>query len=437
VNETCPSLVVVLGGSGSSFGSPTSFGTGSAPKDVGVGEFNDDGDPDLVIPNHGSHNLSVLLGSTGGTFTAPTNFNSVSDPGNPTADGPAGVAVADFNADGYQDFASANDNTSTVAIFLGTRPYPHPLGANPMRISLVPAFKGCEASSANSTHGSPLNFRSCNPPVPASSTVKAGLGSVGWASVYDCAKLGGDAQCNESAPNFLSSYRPDVRVAGAGRDVQCRLTGTPVGCVAGADYNPNGAPGPYTTICVGVSACNAASVKASPFCAPVTGSEAACIAGTDITATATLAQASGSTVDPTTACSGVPPTQLAQCIADKSKFLGHAIRVTDHYNCNPSAPGGDANACPASATTSNRAATLVDLQFPVPVDCLPNPEGATTAGSTCGTNTTANALVPGSVIAGKQAVVEIGEIQQLDSGPDGVRGNSDDQIFSVQGVYLP
>jgi hypothetical protein len=45
--------------------------------------------------------------------------------------------------------------------------------------------------------------------------------------------------------------------------------------------------------------------------------------------------------------------------------------------------------------------------------------------------------VPGSVIAAKQAIVEIGEMQMLDSGPDGTRGTSDDQRFATQGIYLP
>ena len=54
-----------------------------------------------------------------------------------------------------------------------------------------------------------------------------------------------------------------------------------------------------------------------------------------------------------------------------------------------------------------------------------------------GVNTTANALVPGSVINGKKAVVQLGEVQILDSGPDGTRGNSDDERFAVQGIFLP
>jgi len=78
---------------------------------------------------------------------------------------------------------------------------------------------------------------------------------------------------------------------------------------------------------------------------------------------------------------------------------------------------------------------MVDILFPVPVDCLGTASAA--LGSTCGANTTANALVPGSVIAGKQAVVETGEIVALDSGVNGTRGDSDDETFATQGIFLP
>jgi hypothetical protein len=83
----------------------------------------------------------------------------------------------------------------------------------------------------------------------------------------------------------------------------------------------------------------------------------------------------------------------------------------------------------------NESATMVDIGFPIPIDCIPTV--STTQGSTCGVNTTANALVPGVVKDGKAAIWRLGQIEVKDSGPDGVRGNSDDQIFEVQGVFLP
>jgi len=295
-------------------------------------------------------------------------------------------------------------------------------GASPLYTQLVPAFDPC--TSANSTHGAPLNFPSCSQPTPSSSTVKIGGQSIGFANILVCNTNASPAACKESAPGFTTAMQPDVRIFGAGRDVQCAVTAA--GCSApGADYNPSNlggaTDGPYTTICNSATTCGTGA-SAKPFCAPGVGSSAACAAGADITATAALGQQSA-TVDPSTQC-GTNPT----CLAFAGHFVGHAIRVTDHYNCAGSG-------CIADPTTSNRPATMIDILFPVPVACLPTNNA--TLGSTCGANTTANALVPGSVIKGKDGVVEVGEIQELDSGPNNTRGDSDDEVFATQGVFLP
>src|SRR5438552_1984101 len=47
-----------------------------------------------------------------------------------------------------------------------------PRGATPMRVSLVPAFKAC--TTPNTTHGTPLSFPSCGPPVQASNYLSVG-----------------------------------------------------------------------------------------------------------------------------------------------------------------------------------------------------------------------------------------------------------------------
>ena len=49
-----------------------------------------------------------------------------------------------------------------------------PKGATPFRVPTVPAFKGCLTGSANDTHGAPLAFPSCNPPVQTSSFLTVG-----------------------------------------------------------------------------------------------------------------------------------------------------------------------------------------------------------------------------------------------------------------------
>jgi dipeptidyl aminopeptidase/acylaminoacyl peptidase len=50
--------------------------------------------------------------------------------------------------------------------------YPRPKGATPIKVSLVPAYAQC--ITPNRTHGSPLAFGSCNPPVPASGRLTVG-----------------------------------------------------------------------------------------------------------------------------------------------------------------------------------------------------------------------------------------------------------------------
>jgi Flp pilus assembly secretin CpaC len=70
---------------------------------------------DLVIANSGSNTVSVLLGSENfdGTFTEAT--------GSPFAVGarPSGAVIADFNGDGFLDFAVVNRGDNTISLFRG------------------------------------------------------------------------------------------------------------------------------------------------------------------------------------------------------------------------------------------------------------------------------------------------------------------------------
>jgi VCBS repeat-containing protein len=94
-----------------SFTGPSYFAVGSFPASVAVGDFNQDGHPDLAVANEFSNSVSVLLGSTGGSFTAA--------PSVPTGGFPASVAVGDFNRDGDPDLAVANASDGTVSVLLG------------------------------------------------------------------------------------------------------------------------------------------------------------------------------------------------------------------------------------------------------------------------------------------------------------------------------
>jgi len=95
------------------------------------------------------------------------------------------------------------------------------------------------------------------------------------------------------------------------------------------------------------------------------------------------------------------------------------IRISDHYN----GPG------------LNEAATVVDIPFPVNGQCA-NTTG-TTVGGLCTVNTTANAVVPGSVKDNQRGVVEIGQLQVTDGGADGQVSTADNTLFMVQGIFIP
>jgi hypothetical protein len=58
-------------------------------------------------------------------------------------------------------------------------------------------------------------------------------------------------------------------------------------------------------------------------------------------------------------------------------------------------------------------------------------------GSSCAADTSADALMPGAIKEGADANVQVFRLRLTDSGPNGVRGDSDDQLFEQQGIFVP
>jgi hypothetical protein len=67
-----------------------------------------------------------------------------------------------------------------VAVQIAAATHPRPQGATPIRVSLVPAFEKCTAP--NTTHGTPLAFPSCSPPVQTSDFLTVGAGNANGAA---------------------------------------------------------------------------------------------------------------------------------------------------------------------------------------------------------------------------------------------------------------
>jgi hypothetical protein len=88
-------------------------GAKSGPNDLVMGDFNNDGIPDLAVPDSTTGDVAVFLGKGDGTFqpamSTSTGANSI----------PLALAAGDFNADGKLDLAVALGNQAAVAILLG------------------------------------------------------------------------------------------------------------------------------------------------------------------------------------------------------------------------------------------------------------------------------------------------------------------------------
>jgi len=96
------------------FGPATDFAAGASPISVTLGDVNGDGRLDIITANYGGNSTSVLLGNGDGTFAATTTFSTG------MATSPRSVALGDVNGDGRLDIITANRNTSTTSVLLGT-----------------------------------------------------------------------------------------------------------------------------------------------------------------------------------------------------------------------------------------------------------------------------------------------------------------------------
>ncbi len=90
-----------------------SFNVGARPQGVVVADFNADGRADIATANSSSSNVSILLNTTTAStlgFAAQQTFT--------VGTTPTGLAVGDFNGDGRPDLATANNGTNNVSVLL-------------------------------------------------------------------------------------------------------------------------------------------------------------------------------------------------------------------------------------------------------------------------------------------------------------------------------
>ena len=121
------------------FGTPTPFEVApieplvgeEAPHDLAVGDVNEDGNPDVVLPNYTlAGTISVALGNGDGTFSPRQDY--------PCSEGNLRLTLSDFNGDGHLDVAAMNyageiwlltghgDGTFATGVQIGPTPYGNP-----------------------------------------------------------------------------------------------------------------------------------------------------------------------------------------------------------------------------------------------------------------------------------------------------------------------
>jgi Ca2+-binding RTX toxin-like protein len=107
-------LLVFLGSGNGSFGPALSLTTdGLSPVAVETGDFDRDGNLDLVTANFGSDTVSLLLGTGTGSFLPAQTFRVGSQPN--------ALTLGDFNKDGQLDLvtADAGGTTNHLSLLLG------------------------------------------------------------------------------------------------------------------------------------------------------------------------------------------------------------------------------------------------------------------------------------------------------------------------------
>ena len=114
-NYSSSNVSIRLGDGSGGFASPAlpEVAVGPFPRSVAVGDFNNDGNQDIATTGFALGYVSIRLGDGIGGFTSPA------EPEVQVNKGPYSIAVADFNGDGLADFATADSASVSVSIRLG------------------------------------------------------------------------------------------------------------------------------------------------------------------------------------------------------------------------------------------------------------------------------------------------------------------------------
>ena len=208
---------MLLGNGDGTFQTAVNYNAPYAPDAVAVGDFNGDGNLDLVVGNRSS-NISVFLGNGDGTFRTAVNYSAGYNP--------SSVAVGDFNNDGTLDLAVANSGSSTTVTVLLQSPT---VSLSNTRLTyanqVVATSSASQTVTLSNTSALALNI---------SSIVITGTNATDFAQTHTCgASLSPGASCTISLtfkPTQLGSRAASVTITdnAAVSPQQIALSGTGV-----------------------------------------------------------------------------------------------------------------------------------------------------------------------------------------------------------------
>ncbi len=222
------------------FLAPVVFAAGAGPAASVVGDFNNDGRPDVIVTNSGSATVSTLLGNGDGTFQAPVS--------SPTGLSPQAIIAADFNGDGRLDVATSQggsgldvlygngDGTFQAPIVIPTGAYLNHLAEGDIDGNGTPDIVG----SSTGYGGTIFVYKDLGGIYSAAGSYSGGLGAFD----VDLADFNHDGKLDLVEANTLTN---DVRTYqgngdgtfGVGRSFS---TGTGVTRLALGDFNRDGNP---------------------------------------------------------------------------------------------------------------------------------------------------------------------------------------------------